>query len=92
MIKTKSKRVIIDPTNNPALEAIFSYFENYYCGMTRAEILKMAFINFYQTNKLPVVQMTDDEEEEFAEAMEDNEFIQMPKGVKVSEYLKSFSY
>ena len=52
MIKTKSKRVIIDPTNNPALEVIFTYFENYYCGMTRAEILKMAFINFYQTHKL----------------------------------------
>ena len=52
MIKTKSKRVIIDPTNNPALEAIFRHFENYYCGMTRAEILKMAFINFYQTHKL----------------------------------------
>ena len=92
MIKTKSKRVIIDPTNNPALESIFTYFENYYYGMTRAEILKMAFINFYQTNKLPVVQMTDEEEEEFALAMEDSEYIRIPKGVKLSDFLKSTNY
>ncbi len=90
MIKTKSKRVIIDPTNNPALEAIFSYFENYYCGMTRAEILKMAFINFYQTNSLPVVQMTDEDEEEFARAMDDQTpYVTLSGREQISNFVNS---
>ncbi len=84
-----SQRVIIDYSNNPSLAGVFAFLESYYQGMSKAEITKMALIKLLRTNNLETRQMTDEEEAEYAKAMENREYVKIPDGMSVSEYIMS---
>jgi hypothetical protein len=89
---TKTKRVIIDYSQNNLLEDRINSLSRYYSGMSNAEIVKLAIINFHN-QMLPVRQLTDEEEESLALSMSDKSpMIKMPKGANAAEFILNYNF
>ncbi len=89
---TKTKRVIIDYSQNNLLEERINSLSRYYSGMSNAEIVKLAIISFHN-QMLPIRQLSDEEEESLALSIADKSpTIKIPKGQKFSEFLANNNY
>jgi hypothetical protein len=87
MIKTK--RVIIDYTQNTDLKNKLAILEKYYSGLSKAEIVKLAIVELFREKIEPkVINLTDSEEKSLELAMKSKRNIKLKKGEKFSSLLK----
>jgi hypothetical protein len=88
--KKKTKRIIVDYSQNFDLEYILSQLENiYFQGLSKSEITKLAIIQLFKNETDGfVADLSDEEEKSLAKAMESEEGdVSIPNGVKLSDFL-----
>jgi antitoxin component of RelBE/YafQ-DinJ toxin-antitoxin module len=86
----KNKSITLDFAKDTKMNSVFNFLESCYPGKTIEEIIKIALIQLLKTNNLPIVNMTKDEEVEYAKAMKENETIITLKYKKdISDYVMS---
>jgi hypothetical protein len=89
---TKTKRVIIDYSQNQILEDRINSLGRYYAGMSNAEIVKFAIINFYN-QIVPIVDLTESQEQSLASSISDKSpKIRLPKGTSASNFLINYKF
>jgi hypothetical protein len=88
--KKKTKRIIVDYSQNLNLEYILSQLENiYFQGLSKSEITKLAIIQLFKNETDGfVADLSDEEEKSLAKAMESqDDDVSIPEGVKLSDFL-----
>lgn len=88
--KKKTKRIIVDYSQNFDLEYVLSQLENiHFQGLSKSEITKLAIIQLFKNETTGFVpDLSEEEEESLAKAMEaPEEYVSIPEGVKLSDFL-----
>lgn len=92
--KKSSSRIILDYKKNPELRRVLRYLENYFVGLSKAEITKLALVELFQNKNrnIPVKKLTEEEERSLHESMMDeSENIVVPADQKFSDFIEKFS-
>ena len=92
--KKKTKRIIVDYSQNFDLEYVLSQLENiHFQGLSKSEITKLAIIQLFKNETTGFVpDLSEEEEESLAKAMEaPEEYVSLKTDEEILEYAKNLS-